>query len=237
MLSCHNPWAVIYAPEKGEKGSTNVIPFGGWPQKAAVASLAAECDRLGTRLMVLSSDLVFDGQSRRPYFESDTILPVSRAGIEYASLEAQVAKFLSALIVRCGPLIGPIQQYDFVAATVQQLASGRPVLAEDASLFSPTYIPHLIDASLDLLIDGETGFWHLANQCSGVTWAGLTKRLAELVGVPSRLLCLGRVQPRLTLDCHVLASARGAVMPSLEEALTHYASGLETDNHVGFLAA
>ena len=31
-------------------------------------------------------------------------------------------------------------------------------------MVSPTYVPDLVHASLDLLIDGEHGLWHLANE-------------------------------------------------------------------------
>ncbi|MGI4881446.1 MAG: hypothetical protein ACRYG4_28625 [Janthinobacterium lividum] len=37
---------------------------------------------------------------------------------------------------------------------------------------SPTYIPDLVDATLDLLIDGEVGVWHLSNP-GRVSWLEL----------------------------------------------------------------
>jgi dTDP-4-dehydrorhamnose reductase len=239
MLLRHNPWAVIYADAHDEESSGKIVVFGRARHRAQAASLAQECDLMAARLMIFSNDLVFDGQSGRPYLETDPIGPLSRVGINNAGLEAEVAKFSSVLIIRCGPLFGQMQEYDFVAAAVQHLAAHRPVLAEDASLFSPAYVPHLIDASLDLLIDGETGFWHLANQCSGISWAGLAKRAAQLAGVSPRLLCLGYGQPYSAerRGYYVLGTVRGALMPSLEEALTRYASDLQADISSAVLAA
>src|SRR5947208_849537 len=60
-------------------------------------------------------------------------------------------------------------------------ASTRRVAAEDA-VISPTYVPDLVNASLDLLIDGEQGIWHLAN-VAAITWADLARRAAELAGL------------------------------------------------------
>jgi dTDP-4-dehydrorhamnose reductase len=40
---------------------------------------------------------------------------------------------------------------------------------------SPTYIVDLVNVSLDLLIDGEEGIWHLAN-AGEISWKALAQR-------------------------------------------------------------
>jgi dTDP-4-dehydrorhamnose reductase len=99
------------------------------------------------------------------------------------------------------------------------------VTAVDDEVVSPTYVVDLVHAVLDLLIDGESGVWHLANR-GALTWAELARLAAELAGVSS-----GRIQAHPTYGLgrlarrprySVLGSERGALMPSLEDALQRY---------------
>ena len=90
---------------------------------------------------------------------------------------------------------------------------------------SPTYVPHLADAVLDLLIDGERGIWHLANegQLSWADFAALAARLASLDDslvrrVPVADLGLRASRPAFS----ALDSERGRVMPTLESGVMEY---------------
>ena len=89
---------------------------------------------------------------------------------------------------------------------------------------SPAYVPHVVDATLDLLIDGERGIWHLTN--AGATTWSRRHLLAAMAGLDSALVTpcaadnLGFVAPRPRSSA--LASVRGSVMPSLTEALYSY---------------
>ena len=92
---------------------------------------------------------------------------------------------------------------------------------------SPTYVPDLVHACLDLLIDRESGIWHLTNE-GEITWADLARRAAELASVDaSRLqVCtdhrahLAARRPRYS----ALRSGRAFPMPTLDDALGRYVS-------------
>jgi dTDP-4-dehydrorhamnose reductase len=98
------------------------------------------------------------------------------------------------------------------------------LVAEDAFV-SPTYVPDLVHASLDLLIDGEAGRWHLASR-GAVSWAELARQAAQLAGMDSsgitacRMRCMGLTARRPSYS--VLGSERAAIMPALDEALPRY---------------
>ena len=79
-----------------------------------------------------------------------------------------------ALVVRTGAFFGPWDESNFVAGASAPLAAGEPFAAADDLTVSPTYVPDLVHACLDLLIDGERGVWHLAN-AGAVTWAELAR--------------------------------------------------------------
>jgi dTDP-4-dehydrorhamnose reductase len=47
---------------------------------------------------------------------------------------------------------------------------------------SPTYVPDLVNACLDLLIDKESGIWHLSNG-QAMSWADLARRACAMAGI------------------------------------------------------
>jgi dTDP-4-dehydrorhamnose reductase len=83
---------------------------------------------------------------------------------------------------------------------------------------SPTYVPDLCHLALDLLIDGETGLWHLANQ-GRLSWYDFARRVAEGAGYdPALIEAAPAPEPALT----ALESARGPLLRPFEHALDEY---------------
>lgn len=190
------------------------------------ATLAAACRRAGIGLVTFSSDLVFDGAKRAVYTEDDRPAPLSVYGRSKAEAEARVLdEHAGAMVVRTSAFFGPNDAYNFLTATLRDLAAGRTVRVADDATVSPTYIPDLIDVVLDLAIDGETGLWHLAN-AGALTWCELARAAAERAGVDAaRLLAvpsahMGWRAPRPLYSA--LASRRAALMPSFDDSLGRY---------------
>jgi dTDP-4-dehydrorhamnose reductase len=189
--------------------------------------LAAACARHGVRLVTFSSDLVFDGRERcEPYVETDEVSPLNVYGRSKAEAERLVLGALpSALVVRTSAFFGPWDEYNFVHAALSSLARGEEFVAADDACVTPTYVPELAHACLDLLIDGEGGVWHLANS-GAVTWADLARRAARLAGLDERLVT-GRPTSELNLAAprpaySALGSGRGALLGPLDEALERF---------------
>jgi dTDP-4-dehydrorhamnose reductase len=190
------------------------------------ALLATACAERGTRLVTFSSDLVFDGAQARPYLESDPTAPLGVYGVTKAEGEREVLRRLpEALVIRTSAFFGPWDEHNFMTIALRTLAGGRPLRAACDSVVSPTYVPDLVHATLDLLVDGETGLWHLANQ-GAVTWADLGRQGAALAGLDAGLVedCasadLGFTASRPPYSA--LGSERGALLPPLKESLQRY---------------
>jgi dTDP-4-dehydrorhamnose reductase len=189
--------------------------------------LARACAARGVPLVTFSSDLVFDGRSRSPYRESDGVAPLCVYGRSKADAEREVlTAHPNALVVRTSAFFGPWDEYNFVTMTLRRLGLGEAVRAAADMTVSPTYVPDLVNATLDLLIDGETGIWHLANQ-GATSWAGLAQQAANLRGynaelvVPIAASALGFKAPRPAYSA--LGTERGSgLMPSLSAALERY---------------
>ncbi|HEX8499393.1 MAG TPA: sugar nucleotide-binding protein [Pyrinomonadaceae bacterium] len=189
--------------------------------------LAAACARRGVPLVTFSSDLVFDGRGRaEPYLESDAVAPLGVYGRSKAEAERLVLEaWPSALVVRTSAFFGPWDEYNFLHAALGALSRGEEFHAADDSVVSPTYVPELAHACLDLLIDGERGVWHLANG-GAVTWAEFARRAARLAGLDAGLVVgrtareLGLLAPRPAYSA--LGSERGVLLKTLDEALERY---------------
>ncbi|MBW4560844.1 MAG: sugar nucleotide-binding protein [Mojavia pulchra JT2-VF2] len=195
------------------------------------ANLATACARYNVPLLTFSSDLVFDGTVTNPYRETDTVAPLNVYGCSKALAEKLVLKVNPAsLVIRTSAFFGPWDDYNFVTIALRQLSAGNTFTAADDSIVSPTYVPDLVHASLDLLIDGESGLWHLANQ-GAIAWADLARLAAKTAGVSvSNLIArptreLGFIAPRPAYS--VLGSDRGELMPSLDNAMSRYFDELE----------
>lgn len=231
------PWAVLSligsddAPLKAH-GSDDW----GREQVRAAALIADACRHHGSSLLAFSSDAVFDGMRPAPYLESAAVAPVCPLGRTQAQIEKQTLRRCpAALLVRTGPLFGP---WGFSRqVSVPQRVVRQHIGVTNQTVVSPTYVPDMVDACLDLLVDGEKGYWHLANLGS-LKWADFMYRVAdtEHMQTASAVEEPHARQPiafsRSTL--RLLHSEHGQLLPSLDDALARYAkeSGGEQEQPV-----
>lgn len=188
--------------------------------------LAQACQRHGVRLLSFSSDLVFDGSKDQPYVEGDRAQPLNAYGRAKREAERRMLAFCrDALVVRSAAFFGPWDGHNFITLALAALARGERWKAAQDQWVSPTYVPDLCQLALDLLIDGETGIWHLANR-GAVSWSRLACMAAEAARLDTTLVqavpgaTLGQIAPRPRYSA--LASERGLVMPTLEDGLERY---------------
>jgi dTDP-4-dehydrorhamnose reductase len=227
-LRRHRPWAVVNAAgyvrvDRAENEAERCYR----ENALGPAVLAHACREHGVRLLTFSSDLVFDGAARTPYVESDGIGPLGVYGRSKARAESDVLRLLpDALVVRTAAFFAPRDEHNFLAAALRTLAAGQPFRAACDTVVSPTYVPDLVEASLDLLVDGEHGLWHLAND-GALTWADFAREGAALAGLDPGLVepC---ATPALRLAARrpaysALGSERGRLLPTLEHSLRRWA--------------
>jgi dTDP-4-dehydrorhamnose reductase len=221
-----SPWAVVNAAgyvrvDEAERDEVRCF------RENAIGAgvLASECAKRGIRLLTFSSDMVFDGLRNAPYSESVPVSPLNVYGRSKAEAERQVLSLHpKALVVRTSAFFGPWDEYNFVTLTLKRLLNRQPVVASD-HVVSPTYVPHLVHASLDLLLDAEEGVWHLSNS-GAVSWSELAVTLGEMVGAGRSLVRSVSLQeeglkaPRPKFSA--LISERGMLLPSWQKALSDY---------------
>jgi dTDP-4-dehydrorhamnose reductase len=225
-LECYRPWAVINAAgyvRVAEAENDRQACFRENTTGAEV--LAKACADLGIPLVTFSSDLVFDGTLDRPYVESDKVNPTTVYGESKAEAERRVLKAHDkALVLRTSAFFGPWDRYNFIWSILNTLSRGECVEAS-VDVVSPTYVPDLVNTSLDLLIDGGTGIWHMAN-IGETSWRDLAVMAAERAGFNPELVTDAGDLPVLNT---ALSTERGILMPRLESALDRFFADSEVE--------
>ncbi len=231
-----NPWAVINAAgyvkvdlaehEKEKCFRENVV---------GPTNLAHWCADKNIPFVTFSSDLVFDGKLAVPYKEMNTVSPLNTYGHSKAMSEKKVLDCNSnSLVIRTSSFFGPWDKHNFVTQTLIRLAEGKQVRVPRDTLVSPTFVPDLVDTSLDLLIDGEKGLVHLTNT-GAVTWG----QLAQLAAQSSNKK-MGNIESLIIESTAIelkyfarrpknsaLTSERFKILPTLESAVERYIHQLE----------
>mgnify|MGYP002780671847 CR=1 FL=1 len=226
-LAAHQPWAVVNAAgyvrvDDAETDAARCYAY----NTTGPALLAMACAHQQLPFLTFSSDLVFDGRATAPYREPDAPQPLNVYGNSKRLAEQRVlAQHPQALVVRTSAFFGPWDEYNFVYHALQAARAGRPFAAADDAVIAPTYVPDLVNTSLDLLIDGESGIWHLAND-TACTWAELAQQAIGLAGLDTAVV---RPRPMASFKWpaprprySVLKSVHGALLPCAENGLRRY---------------
>jgi dTDP-4-dehydrorhamnose reductase len=150
----------------------------------AVGNLVALADRLGARLVQVSSDYVFDGRASTPYAEDAATGPLSVYGESKLLGERAALDSPRSLVVRASWLFGPGGP-NFVATMLKlfarQRADGTPVRVVADQVGAPTYTPFLARALCDFGAAGASGVVHYRNR-EAVSWHGFAEAIADLAG-------------------------------------------------------
>jgi dTDP-4-dehydrorhamnose reductase len=199
------------------------------PQHLALAARAS-----GAVLMHVSTDYVFDGEKGAPYDETDEPAPLSVYGRAKLAGERFVREIAPvSFVVRVGYVYGGGN--DYLSRTAHRLARGETVGGLADRWGSPTFVGHLADRIMPLVLTGRYGLYHLAGS-QPASWYEVLTRVQELTG------WAGAVEPQLAAELGLPAprpvySALTSVytphlgidpMPPLEEGLKDFlASGLD----------
>lgn len=226
-VALYRPWAVINAAGYVNVDQAEIDVERCFRDNAYGPSVLADvCSRHGIQLLSFSSDLVFDGAQQHPYVESDLTAPLNCYGQSKAAAEKAVLnKHPDSLVVRTSAFFGPWDSHNFVTQALKTLSEGSPFYAANDIMVSPTYVPDLVHACLDLLIDRESGLWHLSN-AQPLTWADLALKASAMAKIDASRFeaCssskLQHIAKRPSYSA--LGTERAPLLPNLDDALARY---------------
>jgi dTDP-4-dehydrorhamnose reductase len=221
------PWAIINASGYVQVDNAEHEPDRCFRENVLGPSILAEvCSARDIQLLTFSSDLVFDGSRQAPYLESHAIKPLNNYGRSKAEAERRVMDTCpEALVVRTSAFFGPWDDYNFITLVLKALMDGRQFPVSADITVSPTYVPDLVHACLDLLIDRAAGIWHLTN-ANALTWAEFAVKAAGKASLDTSRLDarasheLGYRAARPSYSA--LSSERGIILPTVDDALDRY---------------
>ena len=199
------PWAVIDCDGMGDDATR------GDDRVGTAAAIADATVAAGARLVLVSSDAVFDAPEGIASTETDAVSPATGAGIMHAAAErAVIAAAPDTLIVRAGCLFGFAAQ-DAVADLFARVEAGEAVDIALYDRFSAAPVEAFVHAVLDLLVDGESGTWHVASP-EATSWANL---LEAGVSAQAYRRIVALAPPGARGRSRVLASERGTLLAPL----------------------
>jgi dTDP-4-dehydrorhamnose reductase len=191
---------------------------------AATSEIARLCHSLGTRLLFVSTEYVFDGQ-RGFYREDDAPRPTTHYGRTKREAEQAVAQLgavgasLRTSMVYGWPAPG---RRNYVPSLVDRLERGETCRAGTEVMRTPVYVEHLVDGIARLVERFRPGIRHIA----GSDWVSMydfARAVAAAFGLDATLIDPVEGDPdnpdRLGLDCEKTMQLLGLEPWGLAEGL------------------
>lgn len=144
-------------------------------------NLAIACEKIGAKLVQVSTDYVFDGKGNRPYREDDTTCPDSVYGTSKLMGENFVKEFCSRyFIVRTAWLYG--EGNNFVRTMIKLAETNKEINVVNDQFGSPTSTVDLAKTIIDLINTEHYGIYH--GTCEGeCSWYDFAKKIFEIKSI------------------------------------------------------
>jgi len=158
---------------------------------------------IGARLLLVSTDYVFDGARSEPYAETDAPNPLSVYGRSKLRGEERAREVLDPrrlLVVRGQSLYGEAIK-SFPDAIARAARDGKPVRVVTDQVVSPTWAADFAAGLVDLMVGGADGLFHLSasGHCTWFEFAEFVFREWRIDRArlePTTVESLGRPAPR-----------------------------------------
>lgn len=191
-------------------------------------NVALACREIGTLLVAISTNEVFDGTASAPYQEYDVRRPVNPYGTSKSVSEQVIERFAPRyMIARTAWLYAPGGR-NFIHRIVEKARAGDPLRVVTDEVSTPTNADDLAAALIRLAETDRPGIYHLTNagQCSRYEFAQEIVHLAgyDAAIAPTTLAEFQRPSspPHYTPLANIFAAAAGVEMRPWQEALAEF---------------
>lgn len=153
-----------------------------------VKVLAAQCERFGTKLVHISTDYVFSGQSPKPYKETDQTDPVNKYG--KSKLEGEQfcqQQNPSSIIIRTAWVYAEFGN-NFVKTMLRLMKDRESINVVNDQVGAPTYAADLAAGIMEIIAKGkwQAGIYHYSN-LGKISWYDFAVAIQELSGLTCKV--------------------------------------------------
>jgi len=147
-------------------------------------NLARACAAVGSVLVTISTDYVFDGQKQGFYTQDDAPNPESVYGDSKLQGEilARAAHPNGTIVIRTGFIFG-VGGTNFLSTVVERARRGDKLKAISDSSGTPTYAWDLALRLRELALLKQPGVFHVVNEGEGVSYQEFSQEALELSGI------------------------------------------------------
>ncbi len=208
----------------------------------AVSNLGRMSDRLGFKILHVSTDYVFDGNSSKPYTESDKVNPVSEYGISKRHGETALLGLApDSIIVRTGWLYSSYGN-NFVKTMLRLGRERKNINVVFDQIGTPTYGADLAEAIASMLFNRQwtPGIYNFANEgaCSWYDFATVIFKMSNITdchvsAITSKDYPSAVTRPHYSvLDKSKIKAVYGIEIPHWEEALARCLDRISEDSDI-----
>jgi dTDP-4-dehydrorhamnose reductase len=184
LFTTHHPaflinCAAYTAVDKAEEEKQAALEING----TAVGNLAALCKQFGTNLIHISTDYVFDGNTAKPWIETDTAEPINIYGkSKLLGEELALQSNPNTLVIRTSWVYSSYGK-NFVKTMIRLMQEKPSINVVNDQFGSPTYAADLAEVIVTIISSGKwvPGVYHFSND--GVTsWFNFAVKIKQLTG-------------------------------------------------------
>ncbi len=156
--------------------------------EVAVENIAIAAEALSCKVIHVSTDYVFDGESETPYKEDSSVNPINRYGeSKLRGEKALMALLPASFVVRTSWLYG-VSGKNFVKTIVGKALRNEPAKVVDDQVGSPTSAKDLAAGIVSILrIQPTPGVYNFSNEGS-CSWFELARAVYKNVGADPELV-------------------------------------------------
>jgi dTDP-4-dehydrorhamnose reductase len=194
-----------------------------------VLTLARAARATGAVLVHYSTDFVFDGETSRPYTESDPPSPQSNYGRSKLLGEWFAADAPSHYVLRVESLFGGRLAKSSIDRILDAIRQGHPARVFVDRTVTPSYVVDVAEATVKILQSRPApGLYHCVNSGT-TTWLGVAEEAARLLSLRPRLVPVEMAsipfpakRPRYCALSNEKLREAGIHMPDWRNALARY---------------
>jgi dTDP-4-dehydrorhamnose reductase len=181
-------WIVNCAAWTNVDGAENLFNEACELNEVAVENIAFAAETINCKVIHISTDYVFDGESEVPYKEDSLVNSINRYGeSKLRGEKALLTALPGSFVVRTSWLYG-VKGNNFVKTIAGKALRNEPARVVDDQVGSPTSAKDLAAGIVSIIrIQPEPGIYNFSNEGS-CSWYALAKTIYENVGADPELV-------------------------------------------------